>query len=110
MSKLGFLSTYLEDDNVFNKNAILEEIQYELTQVQNNLNATEHEATVTGTKKPPRKKTKFLVMACQGGASAGAGDGGADGGARQIWNAENEMLRYSKEPLLHHDSDVLQWW
>ena len=27
VSKLGFLSTYLEDDNVFNKNAILEEIQ-----------------------------------------------------------------------------------
>ena len=47
-------------------------------------------------------------MACEGGASADGDD--LSERNKEVYDAENEMFRYSKEPLLKFDDDVLQWW
>ena len=110
LSNIGFLRTYIEDDDWLSKAKAIDEIEYELKQIEDKLNGPVDRETFTGNKQPPRKKAKFLIMACQGGANAAGGDGLPNGGARQFCDAENEMAKYAQEPPMHHYGDVLQWW
>ena len=107
VSKMGFLSDYLEDDDVFHMDSILEEIKLELIAVQEMLNTAENDPTQEVTQEPAKKKTRFLAMAAQGGASGDGDD--LSQRTKEVYDAENEMVRYSREPLLKFDDDVLLW-
>ena len=102
------MSAYLEDDDVFNMDSILEEIKLELIAVQEMLNTAENDPTQEVTQEPAKKKTRFLAMAAQGGASGDGDD--LSQRTKEVYDAENEMVRYSREPILKLDDDVLLWW
>ena len=106
VDKMGFLE--LEDD-VLNKGSILEEIKIELVSIQEKINGNAaHNEDSSVIDKPVRKKTKFLLMACDGGES-GDSVGGTESGDG-VCDAVNEMNRYAKENTLKPDADILQWW
>merc|ERR1712237_313434 len=88
--------------------SILEEIKIELLGVQELLNTAENDPTQEVTQEPAKKKTRFLAMAAQGGASGDGDD--LSQRTKEVYDGANEMSRYFKEPQLNYDGDVLLWW
>ena len=102
VDKMGFMDL---EDEVLDKEAILEQIKIELLLVQEKINAAQQDPSESVIDKPAKKKTKFLSMACEGGDSVG---GSEESGGDRVCDAVSEMNRYSKEKTMKADSDILQ--
>ena len=99
---------YLGDDDVFNMERIMDEIKMELRAVQEGLNAKETDPTRQVAQQPARKKKKFLLMACEGGASAEGDD--LSQRNKEVYDSDQEVVRYSREPQLDDEGDPQLWW
>ena len=102
------MTPYLKDDDDLNMETIMDEIKLELRTVQQVLNAKENDPTQQEAQQPARKKKKFLRMACEGGASAEGDD--LSQRNKEVYDSDQEVVRYSREPQLDDEGDPQLWW